>query len=297
MKKAFIVLVILCPYIVSMEPDVKPKVTEEEQIVLASLQGLPPELQLSVILQMGDTFKKAITGLKNLRLTSTYWDTLLNTYVGDIVKTLAKRFNKNPMYVSSQLGIGTQRKIRIEPYGLEVPFSQILQNWKSAGQKLTDAAPSGDFKQVEKTLQQGADINYQDRYGQTALGIAALYSNLEIVKFLLDDKGADINLQTKRGKTALIITIIHSNDTEIAKLLVLAGADINLQDKRGRTALMWAAALGKQEVVKFLLANKADINLRDKNGETALDYAKKRNHTEVIKILRKNELNRITHLG
>ncbi len=228
-KKAFIILILLCPYIGSLEPGLKPPTViskAKEEVILASLQGLPSEVQLSIVLQLGNAFEEAITKLKNLRFTSTYWDNFLNTYIKDIVKTLTKRFNKNPMYVASQLGIGTQRKIRIEPHGIEVPFSQILQNWNSAGKKLIEAVLSGKSGQVKKTLQEGADINYQNKKGGTALTNAAYNGKLEMAKLLLANK-----------------------------------AKINLQDKYGWTALMLAADKGKLEVVKLLLENKARYRL------------------------------------
>ncbi len=51
-------------------------------------------------------------------------------------------------------------------------------------------------------LKIGADINYQNKNGQTALKFAASNKKLENVKVLVQ-KNADKNLKDNNGKTAL----------------------------------------------------------------------------------------------
>jgi len=51
-------------------------------------------------------------------------------------------------------------------------------------------------------VENGADPNYQDSYGNTALISASRWGHREVVRFLLT-KGADTSLKTKDGFTAL----------------------------------------------------------------------------------------------
>ena len=65
---------------------------------------------------------------------------------------------------------------------------------------------------------------------------------IQISKFL----GADVNAQNKDGETALMRAVREGN-TEVAEALIKAGADLNAQDKKGWTALMEVAYNGRTE--------------------------------------------------
>jgi ankyrin repeat protein len=67
---------------------------------------------------------------------------------------------------------------------------------------LFDAAKKGDLESLKLAVSQGANINAQDKAGQTALMLAAREGKTDLVRFLLDN-GADVNLQDKNGASAL----------------------------------------------------------------------------------------------
>jgi ankyrin repeat protein len=66
----------------------------------------------------------------------------------------------------------------------------------------------------------------------------ATYNNIEGVKKFIAD-GGDVNFQNKWGDTALIYAIYKSN-FEIAVLLIDAGADKDLKNHKGEVALDYA---------------------------------------------------------
>ena len=66
---------------------------------------------------------------------------------------------------------------------------------------------------------------------------AKCYDNMV---YLLE-KGADVNKQNKLGETALMYAI-HNNHVDSALLLLNKGADVNKQNELGETALMLAIA-------------------------------------------------------
>jgi len=88
--------------------------------------------------------------------------------------------------------------------------------------------------------------------GTSELGDAAWLGKVEEVKTLLDH-GADINFQDKFGDTALMIVSSKGN-TEMVKILLDHGADVNLQDKFGDTALKHASRKGHNRVMELLKA-------------------------------------------
>ena len=70
-------------------------------------------------------------------------------------------------------------------------------------------------------VENGADLNHQSSWGNTALILASMWGHTEVVRFLLS-KGADTSLKNKDGNTALK----EAKNPEIRRLLTDA--------KRGR---------------------------------------------------------------
>ena len=91
------------------------------------------------------------------------------------------------------------------------------------------AVRANNFELVKKLIDEGVDVNYQDKYGNTALIYASRQGNKEICNLLIN-YGADINIQNKLGCTALI-TSSNRGHKEICELLVDAGAGLEVSDK------------------------------------------------------------------
>jgi ankyrin repeat protein len=100
---------------------------------------------------------------------------------------------------------------------------------------LLQSAENNYIKGVKIALDKGADINYKDNIGWTALLHATFYGYKDIVELLLKN-GADINIKNNGGNTALIIAS-KFNHKNIIKLLLKNGADVNIKNKYGNTAL------------------------------------------------------------
>lgn len=75
--------------------------------------------------------------------------------------------------------------------------------------------------------------------------------NLERVKRLINEEGADVNYQNKAGDTALMFAS-RWGYFEIVKLLIEKRAKLDLQNKEGETALDIARRLNRHEIVELL---------------------------------------------
>ena len=152
---------------------------------------------------------------------------------------------------------------------------------------------------VKKLIEEGADVNTLNRWGNPPLTMAVLKGNLELIKFLLS-RGADINLKNPKGFSPLdfakksgnnlIIDLLqggklegslqealNSSDYDSDKILDLIkeGAPLNTLNSSGDTALMIAIRKNDERVVRALLEKGADVKAKNSEGITPLGLAKK----------------------
>ena len=73
-----------------------------------------------------------------------------------------------------------------------------------------------------------------------------MLSNKNLLILLLVENGIDVNETNKDGETALMIAAIN-NEIEIVNLLIKYGADINAKDNDGISVLQYAAIGGTKD--------------------------------------------------
>lgn len=126
------------------------------------------------------------------------------------------------------------------------------------------------------------NLNVKNKYGNTALYLAAAHGQGLIVQLLLD-KGATINSNTKHSTLHRAVANGHISTV---KILLEHGADVNESDEYGYTALHIAISSDvTKEMVQLLLSSGSDVNIRNNHVKTALDIARERGHTGVITLL------------
>ena len=153
---------------------------------------------------------------------------------------------------------------------------------------LFEICRNGDVATLTKMLKKDAKlVNYKQSNGFTPLIIASYNGQTEIAKILLE-KGADINAQDKSGNTALMGLCFKGN-LELIKLFLAnkeSKININLVNFNNASALIFAATFGHIEIAKALLASGADKNLKDNTGKTAFNHAVLQENKAMIEILR-----------
>ena len=85
------------------------------------------------------------------------------------------------------------------------------------------AVREGDFAAAKALLESGAEIDARDRYGQTALMLAAHHGHQALVELLIES-GANLDVTAKYGLSALMLSVI-SGHRAIAEKLLRAGAN------------------------------------------------------------------------
>ncbi len=144
-------------------------------------------------------------------------------------------------------------------------------------------AAGGHKETIVLFLKGGMDINARGDRGETALMLAAVNHNIELLKFLIDN-GAHVNDGDNNGYTALMF-VSSEGDREVAGFLIGKGANMDSQNNNGETALMLAVLHDNLEITKMLVDKGADIHIQDNRGREVIDYAFLNN--QIKELLRK----------
>lgn len=130
-------------------------------------------------------------------------------------------------------------------------------------------------------LGKGADINGQDKDGNTLLHLAAKNRNSDKeLKFLIE-KGANVNAANAAGETPLEIAIINQNAAH-ARLLLTKTANPN---PSGRDLLHKAIETQYIHGIAALLENKGDLHAANAEGKTPIDVTIKLESSTIIDYL------------
>lgn len=131
---------------------------------------------------------------------------------------------------------------------------------------------------IQLLIDFGVDVNETDRYGNTALHIAAAQGSEKNVHLLINAK-ANTNSKNIFGITPLH-EAVKQQHIHIIQTLLKHGVDANESDSHGRTALHLSVQMKNPDIVKVLLNAKVKTNIQDKDGSTAMDKAQDLDHNK-----------------
>lgn len=152
---------------------------------------------------------------------------------------------------------------------------------------LHEAANNGRGDATSFLLQNGADPEIEDRYGNTPLLATTAHKKLHAITLLLDAQ-ANINHINNQEQNCLHLIVRAKSEKHksltIAKLLIERGININAQDENGDTPLHYAATKNYTNMIKLLLyhnANKHAVNSRQK---TPFGIARMKKFKEAVEL-------------
>ena len=147
---------------------------------------------------------------------------------------------------------------------------------------------------VEILIEKGVKTNLQDNEGLTALMIASKRGNKNIVEQLISEGQAEVDLQDHQGRTALMHSVHFQEEwhqqadiAAVSRLLIKSGANMDLQDNLGWSALMIACQNERVEVCSMLLDKGANLSLKNIERLTAFDIAMRSKNRDLISFFSK----------
>jgi ankyrin repeat protein len=100
------------------------------------------------------------------------------------------------------------------------------------------AAENGLVDIAALLIEQGADVDEKDQFGNTPLHLALRYPDM--VRLLLDS-GADVNARNAMGNTPLHLAV---TDERVVEMLLDAGAQVNARNGLDKSPLNYAMRQG-----------------------------------------------------
>ena len=149
----------------------------------------------------------------------------------------------------------------------------------SISSNLLAVATRSNFCKILKLLvQAGADLDFQDQWGETALHVAARFGYTECAQILLaEKKSAVVNLDVQENIFGWSPLHVASVDGQLSmvRLLVEKGADPELKDESGWTAKEHAALRGYLTISSLLATSTSQPQSSHLPFESSKDHALK----------------------
>ncbi len=184
--------------------------------------------------------------------------------------------------------------------------------------KFIEVAKWGTPDALEHLLTCGADPNFKDKLGCTALlyvtDLACGYSRpthgsnpsypagntpvfdtqsmftIKAFLKLLVEAGANIEIRDPITKRTPLTNLVGYDREEGVRFLLELEPNVNTQDIEGNTPLIVAAYQSSDWIVQELLEANADVNLKNKEGKTAYLIAEKRGRKHLLESLKSAEV-------
>jgi ankyrin repeat protein len=98
----------------------------------------------------------------------------------------------------------------------------------------------------------GVKRGVREKFGDTALTMAARRGHFGVIKLLVEEGRADVNIPGFDGMTALTWAVCNNRE-DIVLYLLDRGANVNMQCDYGQTALFWSVDKGYSHSLLLLL--------------------------------------------
>ncbi len=168
---------------------------------------------------------------------------------------------------------GYQKQIKTIPASQPSPAKKVQHDYASPAAKkwplLKEALESGNVEGVKKFIEEGLNINIM--HGDvTPLMMAASKGFTEIAEALIQ-AGANINYKNDEGWTALHKAAFDQTTTGVVDLFLQSGVDFEARNKAGKTPLNLAEEKGHRDIARQIKTHQERAKADAQEWEHFLD--------------------------
>ena len=116
---------------------------------------------------------------------------------------------------------------------------------------------------IEELLDNEAEVNSLDNYGESPLSLACIQDRLPIIRLLLL-ANAKINSKNNKLQTPLLVAAACTNNEELIRVLLDAGADVNQRDNYLNAPIHYAAINHNINAAQILIERGANVYMRNR---------------------------------
>ena len=159
----------------------------------------------------------------------------------------------------------------------------LLEDPRTAGLALVDAAQRGDLAAVKKSVLQGTPVESSDFTGATPLHAAATGNHVAIIKLLQQTYFAKVDSRDKDLVTPMLAAIRRCARDSVSELL-LNGASRRSSDRFGRTPLYYSIRSTQLHLVRTFASADTVNQSEDMWKWTSLHVAAAEGNVEITKV-------------
>jgi ankyrin repeat protein len=150
------------------------------------------------------------------------------------------------------------------------------------------ACMNGHTSTVKRLTQylDGEALGCRDTQARTALDWAAMAGYVDVVAVLCE-AGAPVHSRDRFGVTALALAA-HASHKDVVQALLrhMGGKGLDDRGQNGRTAMHWAVERAQAEIVRILLVAGADPTAADDEHMTPRAHAERRGHASCVAVFK-----------
>lgn len=193
---------------------------------------------------------------KNTLLEQSFWKTNpdITTVQTEIAKGSNPSESNDRAFDPVVLAINNDAPNATIKFLLEQPGNPVTKSTHDNRRYLHWAANKGNIEIVNYLISKGADINYEDSLGTSALVLAASSGQKNIAVYDAFFKaGLDPKKKYKDDATLLLMAIPYDKDLSLTNYFLTKGLSLKDTDKDGNTAFNYATKTGDLNLLKTLV--------------------------------------------
>lgn len=200
---------------------------------------------------------------KNILLEQSFWKTNpdLVTVQAEVAKGNNPSESNDRAFDAVVMAINNDAPNASIKFLLDQPGNPVTKSTHDNRRYLHWAANKGNIEIVNYLISKGADINYEDSLGTTALALAASGGQKNTAVYEAFFKaGLDPKKKYKDDVTLLLMAIPYDKDLSLTNYFISKGLSLKDTDKDGNTAFNYATKTGDLNLLKTLIEKGVKYN-------------------------------------